>query len=325
MSRSAPHRSAAAPAAVPVCALVSALVSAPVSAFVSAIIASGLALLAGPTVAVAAPPTPSQIVDRAPAADWRDVAPDDLLVMELAGGGQVAIELAPAFAPVHVANIRTLARAGWFDGTSINRVQDNYVVQWGDATERKPLPPGIAAHPSAEYDRPAAGSGFAALPYRDAYAAAAGHAGGWPAASDGDRAWLVHCYGMVGAGRNLDPDTGTGAELYAVIGHGPRHLDRNIAVVGRVLWGIEALSTLPRGTEALGFYATPGERVAIRSIRLASGIPLAERPAFQVMRQGSPSFAAWLEARANRRDEFFQRPAGAADICNLQPPVRRRP
>ena len=57
-----------------------------------------------------------------------------------------------------------------------------------------------------------------------------------------------------GSGEGLTPDTGTGGELYAVIGHSPRQLDRNIAVVGRVIEGIEQLSALPRGTEALGFY-----------------------------------------------------------------------
>ena len=289
------------------------------------------AILGGPLIAAAPPhgpsrpPTPSQIIAAAPAGDWADVATDNLLILDLAGGGRVAIELAPAFAPVHVANIRTLVRAAWFDGTSVNRVQDNYVVQWGDATERKDLSIGTTAHPPAEYERAVAGTGFAPLPYRDAYAPQVGHARGWPAASDGKAAWLVHCYGMVGVGRGGNPDTGNGAELYTVIGHAPRHLDRNIAVVGRVLGGIEALSALPRGTGPLGFYARPDQRVPIGSLRLASMMPPAERPAFQVLRQGSSSFAAWVKARANRQDDFFLRPAGGADICNLQPPVRIRP
>ena len=56
---------------------------------------------------------------------------------------------------------------------------------------------------------------------------------------------------VVDPGRN-EPDTGTGGELYAIIGHAPRQLDRNIALVGRVVQGIEQMSSLPRGTEALG-------------------------------------------------------------------------
>jgi peptidylprolyl isomerase len=237
----------------------------------------------------------------------------------------VVIALAPAFAPFHVANIRALARAGWFDGITINRVQDNYVTQWGDATEKKPLPPGIIATPPAEYERPLAGLGFRAMPYRDAYALQSGHAGGWPVASDGKLAWLPHCYGMIGVGRNMPPDTGTGAELYAVIGHGPRHLDRNITSVGRVLAGMDALTALPRGSEAMGFYNQGAVRPAIRTARIVADMPVGVRPAFEVIRSGSPEFAKWVEARANRRDEFFIRPAGAIDICNALPPVRAVP
>lgn len=162
------------------------------------------------------------------------------------------------------------------------------------------------------------------MPYRDAYAAEIGHVEGWPAASDGGQVWLTHCYGTLGVGRDVNPDTGTGEELYAVIGHAPRHLDRNIAVVGRVISGVETLSALPRGSEAMGFYANAGQHVPIRRVRLAADMPPVERPAFQALRQGSSSFAAWVRARANREDDFFIRPAGGADICNLTPPVRRK-
>ncbi len=88
---------------------------------------------------------------------------------------------------------------------------------------------------------------------------------GWPIAYDpkAGTANLTHCYGYVGVGRGLAPDTGTGGELYAVIGHAPRQLDRNIAVVGRVVEGIEQMSALPRGTEALGFYKEASQYVPI--------------------------------------------------------------
>ncbi len=60
-------------------------------------------------------------------ADWRALDPENTLYMELASG-RVVIELAPAFAPLHVANIRGLVRAGYFNGLSIVRVQDDYVA-----------------------------------------------------------------------------------------------------------------------------------------------------------------------------------------------------
>lgn len=133
----------------------------------------------------------------------------------------------------------------------------------------------------------------------------------------------VHCYGMVGVGRGMSPDTGSGAELYTVIGHAPRHLDRNIALVGRVVEGIEHLSSLPRGTGPLGFYETPDERTSITAIRLASDLPAAEQPRMEYLSTESASFARYAEARANRRDPFFNIPAGGADVCNIPVPVRR--
>ena len=110
-----------------------------------------------------------------------------------------------------------------------------------------------------------------------------------------------------------------------MIGHAPRHLDRNIALVGRVIAGIEHLSSLPRGHGPLGFYdaAQGDERVAIRSIRL--GNEVAGLPAYQYLSTESTSFARYADARANRRDAFFIRPAGGADICNVPVPVRVAP
>ena len=285
-----------------------------------------IALLLGAAPPPATPLSPGQIVAAAPADAWRPVAPENLLLLDLAGGAHVAIELAPGFAPVHVANIRAFVRAGWFDRGSIERVQDDYVVQWAGADEKTtPLPKGVVAHPPAEYERPLAGLPFRPLASRDAYAAQVGHGDGWPVASDGRAAWLAHCYAMVGVGRDMPPDTGSGSELYAVIGQAPRHLDRNIALVGRVVDGIEAMTALPRGTGDLGFYTDAKQRTTIVRARIAADVPVAERPRYQVMRSDAPAFAAYLDARANRRDAFFVRPAGGVDLCNAPVPVRRQP
>jgi len=247
--------------------------------------------------------------------------------MDLKSGGRVVIQLAPDFAPVHVANIRALAAAHWWDKAAIYRVQDNYVVQWGKNESEDPLPAAVVAKPPAEYARPLEGLTVHPLGYPDAYAPKAGYALGWPIGYDPQTATanLVHCYGYVGVGRDLAPDTGTGGELYAVIGHAPRHLDRNIAVVGRVISGIEAMTTLPRGTEALGFYKERSQDVPVASVRLASEMSEAERPSFQYLDTDSPAFADYVHARANRKDDFFIRPAGGVDLCNAPVPVRPSP
>ncbi len=281
-------------------------------------------LLAALLLCAAAPPvpTPNEIVAAAPASAWRAVPAEDLLVMVLGDGRQVLIQLAPEFAPVHVGNIRALARAGWWDGAAIVREQDDYVVQWAKMPEGQALPAGVVAHPPAEYDRTAAGLPIVPLGFPDPYAPNAGWAGGWPVAGDGSRTWLTHCYGMVGVGRDMPPDTGSGEELYAVNGQAPRQLDRNIALVGRVVDGMAFLSALPRGTAALGFYADPAQRLPIRSVRVVADLPPAERPRLEVLDPASPAFAAALSARASRRDPFFVRPAGMTDLCNVPVPAR---
>ena len=281
-----------------------------------------LLLAAAITQAKPAPALPS---DPLPA-DWIPIPDDEVLVFRLASGKTVTLRLAPAYAPVHVANIRKLAAARWWDlGTSVYRVQDNYVAQWGDATEKKPLASGVIANPPAEYDHPGP-TAVARLGRRDPYAEWAGYSrDGWPLAGNGATEWLPHCYGMVGVARDLAPSTGSGAELYTVIGHSPRALDRNIAIVGRVIDGIEWLSSLPRGTGDLGFYKTAGERTGIVSARFASAMPAAVRPHFQYRATTNARFAAWVASRENRTPPLFTVPAGGADICAALPPVRRAP
>jgi peptidylprolyl isomerase len=270
--------------------------------------------------------TPNDIVAASPASAWRSIPADDLLVIDFANGGRVVIQLAPEFAPRHVANIKALARANYWQGANVYRVQDDYVAQWGHNDSDRPWPAGVTPKPPAEYTRPLKGLAITPLGSPDPYAPGAGFVDGWPVAYDAKKGWadLAHCYGSVGVGRDLSPDTGVGGELYAVIGHAPRQLDRNIALVGRVVDGIDKLSSLPRGTEALGFYKEKSQDVPIRNIRLASEIRASERPSYEVMDTRSSTFAAYLKLRANRHDDFYIRPAGGVDLCNVQVPVRKK-
>jgi len=291
----------------------------------SLLLVTAAALLIGAAPA-AKLPTPNDVIAGAPASAWKTIPANDLMVIDLASGGRVVVQLAPAFAPVHVGNIKALARGGYWNGATVYRVQDDYVAQWGLNDSDKPWPSGVNPKPPAEYTRPLKGLTVKPLGYADPYAPAAGFVDGWPVGYSPKAGWatLAHCYGSVGVGRDLAPDTGTGGELYAVIGHGPRQLDRNIALVGRVVDGIDRFSTLPRGTAALGFYKDKGQYVPIASIRLASDMPVTGRPAYQVMDTDSPSFAQYLKLRANRHDSFYQQPAGGVDLCNVQVPVRKQ-
>jgi peptidylprolyl isomerase len=280
-------------------------------------------------MAAAEPPKPlssAEIIAASPPGDWRAIDPENTIYLDLPGG-RVIIELAPAFAPNHVANIKALARAHYFDNAFVVRSQDNYVVQWSQPDEKRPLG---AAHKSekAEFDRPNSPDlPFVALPDPDTYAPQTGFSGSFAVARDPaeGRAWLTHCYGTVGAGRDNDADSGGGAELYAVIGNAPRNLDRNVTLVGRVVQGIELLSVMPRGTGDLGFYEKPEQRIAIKAITVAADLPPAERAPLQTLRTDSATFARLIEARRHRHDDWYKYSSGHTDVCSVRVPVRTAP
>jgi cyclophilin family peptidyl-prolyl cis-trans isomerase len=292
-----------------------------------------LALLA--TGAVAAetkplPPKPSvaDVVKASKPAEWRTVDPDNTLVMEIPSG-RVVIEMAPSFAPNHVKNIKALVREHYFDGLAIIRSQDNWVVQWGDPDEEKnPRPVKNAkAKLKAEFTVPLKNdTQFTRLPDRDGYAPVVGHSNGFPVGHDPKKgeAWLAHCYGMVGVGRDNDADSGGGTSLYAVIGQSPRHLDRNITVVGRVISGMPLLSVLPRGAGAMGFYDKPEQNVPISAVKLVADMPEEQRPKIEVMRTDSASYQAVVEAQRNRGGPWTKVAAGHVDLCNAPIPVREQ-
>jgi peptidylprolyl isomerase len=298
------------------------------------LLAAGMSF-AGAQAIAAGPESPDkpksmqELLDASQPSDWRALDPTNTLYLELAAG-RVIIELAPDFAPAHVTNIRMFAHEHYWDGMSINRSQDNFVVQWGDPAEddsqRKPL--GSAkAHLPAEFTRSSKGLSFVRLPDADGWAPEVGFSDGFPAARDprSGTAWLAHCYGAVGAGRDTAADSSNGSELYVVDGQSPRQLDRNITVVGRVVQGMELLSVLPRGTGPLGFYEKSGQRVPIKAIALAADVPESQRTPLRVLRTDTPLFAAVVESRRNRRDDWYKVPAGHIDLCNVPLPVRTTP
>ncbi|WP_343613775.1 peptidylprolyl isomerase [Novosphingobium sp.] len=312
--------------------------------------------------APAAPPPAAKalsagdIVKAAPAGDWVAIAPQDLLVMALAPDAkghprQVVIQLIPApFSQGWVGNLRKLAAAHWWDGLSVYRVQDNWVAQWGDGdnedkVKARPLPADLAKVDEREYelhgsvrkvcDQDNCIAGVEPMdwwsqslrfdPYLfEGGAGQVGFGKGWPMGTNARTSWPIHCYGTVGVARDLSPDTGSGAELYAVIGQPPRMLDRNIAVVGRVIEGIEHLSSLPRAP-GNGVYKDTADRTPILSIRLASDLPAEQQPHFEYLSTQSASFARYADLRAHRHDDFIKVAATSADICSIPMPIRRHP
>ena len=273
------------------------------------------------------PPTTSQVMESAQPSDWRRPDPENLLYLDLPAG-RVIIELAPRFAPAHVANVRTLVREKFFDGLPVARVQDNFVAQWGDVDKLRQTESALRKLPEELIVPWSRGLPIVKLPDEDGYAPETGWLDGFPVGIErkpSGQVWMTHCYGTLGVGRDNWPDNGSGAELYVVIGHAPRQLDRNIVVAGRVLRGIELLSSLPRGSGALGFYEKPEQRTLIRAAHIAADLPESGRGALEVLRTDTPLFTRYVESRRNRRDDWYLTPAGHTDVCSVGIPVRDSP
>ncbi len=292
-----------------------------------------LALPGGAAAAGKTAPTMQQVLAASKPSDWRPLDPNDTLYMDLPQG-RVVIELDPAYAPLHAQNIRTLAHEHYWDDLAIVRVQDDFVTQWADPQAEADHPTHVRSLGKAkatlppEFERSLSASlPFTRLPDGDVYAPEVGFSGGFPVARDpkSGKTWLVHCYGMVGAGRDNAPDSGPGTELYAVIGQAPRQLDRNIALVGRVVQGMQYLSALPRGTGPLGFYETASQRTPILRVRLASDLPPSQRMHLETLRTDTATFAALVESRRNRSDAWYHYKVGKISICNVPLPVREIP
>ena len=79
---------------------------------------------------------------------------------------------------------------------------------------------------------------------------------------------------------------------------------------------------MQRGTGPLGFYEKAEQRTPIKSFRLMADVPVEERTAIEIMRTDTESFTQLVEARRNRRDDFYKTPAGHIDICNVPIPTR---
>src|SRR4051812_50186199 len=94
-----------------------------------------LLLIAAAAVLIGAAPakklTPNDIVSGSPASAWKTIPADNLLVMDLANGGRVVVQLAPAFAPVHVANIKALSRGGLLERAPPYRPPEKYFAPKG--------------------------------------------------------------------------------------------------------------------------------------------------------------------------------------------------
>jgi peptidylprolyl isomerase len=270
-------------------------------------------------------PSPGDVIAASQPSEWRRLDPENTLYMDFPQG-RVIIEMAPEFSPNHVANVKALSREGFFVNGAVTRVQDNFVSQWAQAADPARSPKVGVEKLNAEFTLPrSAISNFDVLPDPDTYAPEVGFVDGMYAARDAASVWLTHCYGMVGVGRENDENSGGGTELYVIIGHSPRNLDKQLTMLGRVVQGMEIMSAFPRGTGDAGFYKTPGEYQHYADIKVAADLPPEQLTPLEIMKTDSASFATLVNSRRWRKDDFYSKPVGRIGLCNVTVPVRAAP
>lgn len=255
---------------------------------------------------------------------WRTVAPENLLVMELETG-RVAIELYPEIAPRSVARIKKLVRTGFYDGLSFYRVVENFVAQGG-------VGEGSPAHRrqpplKAEFTFPAGqAEPFTPVQKPETFAPETGFWRSLPVGRDPGtgRAWAVHCPGTFALARDADPDTSS-SEFYITIGEAPRHLDRNLTVLGRVIAGLRFVQAAPRGDREVNYGVIPDGRPRLRILHawIAADLPEGKRPLFHVMRTDTEAFRKRIAAQRARNNPFWVvHPPPYLDICTVPVPVQ---
>ncbi|MEJ6595693.1 peptidylprolyl isomerase [Parasphingorhabdus sp.] len=300
-------------------------------------------ILAQDVIPEKAAPTPAEVLAAAPADHWLPIPVSDLMILALpdATDGtkrQAVIQMLPAsLSGGHVRNVRKLAGTRWWDGTKIYRVAKDFVTQFGGNPDAKTLPKGLESVPESEYYNAALGAKRdtdmaalkAAVDYSnqyqgtdiqplmkiiyESYGAKVGFGGGWPIGSDKEgKAYPLTCRGSLSPAHYDPPDSGSGAEMSVITGEAARSLDTSFGMAGRVIDGLEHLQNLSPGTAPGGFYADKSQHIPIRSIRLASELPLAEQPAYEYLASYSRALLQYIEANAVY-----------GNICTIAPPIRK--
>jgi len=275
---------------------------------------------------VAEPAEPAAPVYEFPDEAWRTVDQDRLLYIST-DHGMVVVELAPEFAPNHVARMRELAGERFYDFLVWHRVIADFMAQGG----------GSRANPGNAADKPPLEAEFTIRrtgepevselqdrvvnPREIPQMAKAGfwngfHAGTQTAALAGItgdgmvQSWLLHCRGAAAMARTGDPNSAR-SQFYITTGS-PDHLNATYTVWGRVRHGMDAVDQITVGTAMEDPDFRPD---VIRSMRVGSELPAEEQMDIEVVDTDSEAFAGYLDTL---RDDAGNLP----DICDINVPTR---
>ena len=274
----------------------------------------GLCASAAVAQETATPPPP-------PPAEWRTIAPEDLLVIDT-NKGRILVELAPQIAPAHVERIRLLAARGFYDTLKWHRVIDWFMAQTGD-------PLGTGDGQSFYPDLKAEftfrrGADMAFTPVAAPAGALVGFVGSVPVqtqpdalmADTGDHkvhGWGLYCPGVAGMARDEGNDTAN--SQFFLMRQAYPALDKRYTVWGRVVSGLDVVRALKASPNPDGIVDGPDQ---MTRVRVAADLPTAERPSLQVLNTASATFHTIVEQARQARGADFS-------VCDIEIPSRETP
>lgn len=252
--------------------------------------------------------------------EWRTPKPDALIYLQLETG-LVIIELAPFMSPVNVAQFKALVKAGFYDGLDFYRVIDGFVAQGGDVSGNKQhkYTKQLPAELSRSINESSSPDEFMLVQSPDFIASQTGFLHGFAAGRDPNtkQEWLLHCPGVVAMGRNNELNSAS-SEFYITIGQAPRHLDKNMSVLGKVIYGMDNVQQIKRASvnNASGVIDEPSKRTGIRWAKLANDIPDEARIQVQVQNERSEAVISRLASGRSLSNPFFHfKGNGNLDVC----------
>ncbi|HYD27410.1 peptidylprolyl isomerase [Brevundimonas sp.] len=249
-------------------------------------------------------------------ADWRTIAPENLLVIDTAKG-RILVELEPRMAPRSVERVRTLADQGFYDGLKFHRVIPDFMAQTGDPMgtgQGGSDLPDLAGEFEFRRGRDAGFLTVTATPQGQL-----GLIGSVPVITQPDAQMMVtadfkagaqglFCPGVAGMARANTPDSAN-SQFFLMTGS-QDDLNGRYTPFGRVVAGMDVVRALKAGSEALnGQVADPD---VMTRARTAAALPERERPTVRVA-TGAHLRAEVERVRASRGAAFT--------ICDVQPPA----
>ena len=258
--------------------------------------------------------------------DWRELDLENTLYITTKYGVFV-VEMAPEFAPNHVAQIKILARQKFYDDITFHRVIDGFMNQTGDPkgdgtgdsqlpdidaefTFRRPTKMTMTTVARQMFD-----GGVEATGFYKSYPIASKPISQAILTKDGKvEAWGVHCPGTLSMARGPESINSANSQFFLMRGESTS-LNQLYSIWGMTVWGREHLTKINVGT----FGKDPGFIPDMMlTVRVAADVPTAEIIPVQVMKTDSQAFKSYVDS--------LKSPTGKpAKVCDITVPSRLKP